>query len=507
MSAPLTPLLTRVEATPPGQNGTRPWLRSLGLAACFLACGAFYLQLGKLVPTDPNSSASIVPFVHLWQWIFLPYAVACALILLLRPTRGRWRWIELGLILSGALLLRLELLGLPPNLSHDSWRYVWDARAFLHGYSPYVTLPEAPQLLPLRDFIYAYSRFRNAPSIYPPGAQYIYALSYLLVPSSLFFLKGVFMFFDLLGCLLLTLLLVRRGLDPARVLLYAWSPLPIVEFALEGHLDGVAIAFSLLAVLSASSLNWRGRTLTGFLVGFATLVKIYPLVLLVPLMNVKRWKWADGTWQRDLLLVLTCVLTIGLSYIPFVWLGQGQIFGFFATFASEQGQNAGLVQHFVGAIATGSGLPQDLVVTWEHSVALVLLVGASLAILIARARERLSLAAGTLILFSLMLAISPHVFPWYVTTLLPWIVLLLPARVAPRSSAFWACILVLGSLWLFTFTSVWGYVLSWPDYYLLVDNSLTCELLVSGLLVLLPFWLPFARKGWVYVKQWFNHRF
>ncbi|HEX7735700.1 MAG TPA: glycosyltransferase family 87 protein [Ktedonobacteraceae bacterium] len=497
MSVPLTPLLPQADLPPLEQSRARLWLRSLGLAACFFASGALYLWLGSAVPADPNSTASTLPFVHIWLLAYIPYALACALILCTRPAPGRWRRREFWLILGGALLLRLLLLDLPPNLSHDSWRYVWDARIFLHGYSPYVTAPGAPELVPLRDFIYAYSRFRNTPSIYPPGAQYVYALSYLLAPSNLFFLKGIFVLFDLVGCLALALLLARRELDPARVLLYAWSPLPIVEFALEGHLDGVAIAFSLLAVLSAARVDWKARAFTGFLVGLGTLVKIYPLVLLVALVNPRQWK-------RELALVLACVLTISVAYIPFVLLGHGQVFGFFSTFASEQGQNAGLVQHFVGMFGSARHLPLEQIVAWEHGVALLLLLGTSLAILLARARGRMSIEAGTLVLFSLVLSVSSHVFPWYVTTLLPWVVLLLPARVAGSRSLLLSRVLVLGALWLFTFTSAMGYGLDWPAYYLLVDGSLTVELLAAGLLALLPFWLLFARKGWVYVKEWFG---
>jgi hypothetical protein len=495
MPAQLTPLPPKMEIAAPGEpSQPRPWLRSLGLAVCLLVSFVLALWLRGMAPTDPNTTASTTPFVHIWLLAFLPYVVACALLLVTRPVEGRWRWGELGLILGGALLLRVLFLGLVPNLSHDSWRYVWDARALLHGYSPYVTLPEAKALEPLRDFIYANSRFRNAPSIYPPGAQYIYVLSYLLAPSNLFFLKGVFVAFDLANCLILARLLAERGLDPARALFYAWSPLPIIEFALEGHLDGVAITFALLAVLSASRTSWRGRVLTGFLVGMGTLVKVYPLVLLIPLVDGR-------SWRRDVPLVLTSLLTIVIAYTPFIVLGHGQIFGFFSTFANEQGQNAGLVQHIIGVVGADVHLSLAQVIAWEHAIALVLLVGTAVTLFTARAQKRMSLEAGTLILFSLVLAVSSHVFPWYVTTLLPWIVLLLPSRRSVPRSALLARVLALGALWMFTFTSIMGYALDWPSYYVLVDNSLAYELIIAGLCALFPFWFPFARKGLTHVKQ------
>lgn len=495
MSAPLSPLLPQAD-TPAGR--CRPWLRSLCLATCLLVSFALYLWLSSVTPADPNSTATIHPFVGIWLLAFLPYAAASALLLATRPTKGRWRWTELGLILGGALLLRVMLLGLAPNLSHDSWRYVWDARVFLHGYSPYVLPPGAKELESLRDFIYAYSRFRNVPSIYPPGAQYVYILSYLLAPSNLFFLKGVFVLFEMLSCLLLALLLARKGLDPALVLLYAWCPLPIVEFALEGHQDALAIFFALLAVFSSSRTDWRGRTLTGFLIGMGTLAKIYPLVLLVSLVNIRSWK-------RDIPLVLTCLLTIVVGYIPFVLVGHGQVFGFFSTYANEQGQNAGLVQHIVASLGTQQHLSLAQIITWEHGIALVLLCGASIALLIARTRKRLSIEAGTLILFGLVLAVSSHVFPWYVATLLPWIVLLLPSRGSTSRSMLIARRLALGALWVFTLISILGYVVvDWSIYYLLADNLLALELMIACLLALFPVWFPFVGKGLAHVKQRFG---
>lgn len=500
MPVPLTSFRSEAFAVAPVRRGIQPWLRLLGLAVCFCVSCELFLWLGSVTPIDPNSTAPLEPFVHIWLLAFVPYATACALVLLTRPAEGRWRWGELGLILGGAFVLRLLLLGLVPNLSHDSWRYVWDARAFLHGYSPYVTLPGAKELEPLRDFIYANSRFRNAPSIYPPGAQYIYALSYVLAPSNLFFLKGVFLLFDLVSCLVLIGLLQRKKLDPARVLLYAWSPLPIVEFALEGHLDAVAIAFSLLTVCSASRMDGKGRVLTGFLVGMGALVKIYPLVLLVPLVNMREWK-------RAIPLVLSCGLTMVVSYLPFIILGRGQIFGSFGTYANEQGQNAGLVQHFIASWGQQQGLPLAQVIPWEHGVALILLVGAALALFTARVHNRISLEACALVLFSLVLSVSSHVFPWYVTTLLPWIILLWPSlRRDVRWSVLSARVLILGALWMFTVISILGYVVDWPLYYRLADDLLAWELMIAGLLALSPFWFPLTRKGFVYVKQRFGRR-
>jgi hypothetical protein len=122
------------------------------------------------------------------------------------------------------------LLPLPPNLSRDAWRYLWDARVTLHGYSPYVYAPWDKVLEPLRDpLIYGNSHFHSVPTIYPPGAQFVYIFSYLVAPSNLVVLKSIFMGFDLGTSVLVAMLLKQKGLDPRWAIIYAWCPLPIVS--------------------------------------------------------------------------------------------------------------------------------------------------------------------------------------------------------------------------------------------------------------------------------------
>ncbi|MBO0779676.1 MAG: hypothetical protein J2P37_12700, partial [Ktedonobacteraceae bacterium] len=199
----------------------------------------------------------LFPFMLFFLVGLLLYLATCTTVLTTKGQPGKWRWFELALILGGALVLRCILLGIDPFLSPDSWRYLWDARVTLHGYSPYVYAPLDPLLQSLRDASYDRMAYHNVPTIYPPGAQAIYLLSYLIAPGSLVALKGVFVLFDLTTCIALTYLLLRRKLDPARVLIYAWCPLPIMEFAIQGHLDVLAITFTVLAMTSNLA-TWKG---------------------------------------------------------------------------------------------------------------------------------------------------------------------------------------------------------------------------------------------------------
>jgi hypothetical protein len=128
----------------------RPWGRILTLCSLFSLSVMIYILL---IHASPQSDDHIAPFLHVWMISFLPYFAACAFVLATKPLAGKWRRIELGIIVLGAFILRVMLLPLPPGLSHDSWRYLWDARVTLHGFSPYVYPPGSKVLAGLQNTI------------------------------------------------------------------------------------------------------------------------------------------------------------------------------------------------------------------------------------------------------------------------------------------------------------------------------------------------------------------
>jgi hypothetical protein len=364
----------------------------------------------------------------------------------------------MGVILVGGLALRAMLLSVDPFLSPDSWRYLWDAHITLHGYSPYVYAPLNALLTPLRDVAYSKMAFHQVPSIYPPGAQAIYLISYLIAPGNLVMLKSIFLLFDMVTCIVLTYVLKRKGLDPARVIIYAWCPLPIVDFAIQGHLDVLAICFSVLAVASDLNDHNKGsRVLTGFLIGLATLAKIYPILLLVVVLR-----------RRDWMLLLSCSATILLGYLPYIILGHGQVFGFFATYADEHSPNSGLVPQIMAWISAVSGFNN---VSVEHIIEAALLGGAALSVLWLRRRGRIGVEAGILVLMGMIFVVSSHVFPWYTTALLPWVAILLQP-IWTRRNGLNAGGLAVAMAWYFSCATVLHYLfdrqLDWTVYYIVV---------------------------------------
>jgi hypothetical protein len=450
----------------------QPWGR------LFILCALLVCAIGPnvgLLATAPalNASSSITPFLLIWLVAFVPYLGACLFVLMTRVHQGRQQWIELGIILVGALILRLLLLPAFPFLSHDALRYLWDARVTLHGYSPYTTIPQSSVLIPLRDtLLYPNMGYQDVPTLYPPGAQAIYVVSYLLGGSNVFLLKTIFMLFDLLTCVALAFLLHRRGLDPRRSIIYAWSPLVIVEFALQGHVDVLTITFSVLAILCALS-TWRGsRAVTGFLIGMATVTKLYPILLLVLVIR-----------RRDYALLASCAITILAFYTPYLILGHGNAFGFLSAYADQHPTNQGIVP--LALLWIGSIFHISLRTSFqlEHILDVLIAGSVSLLVLYLRQRERISMEAGYLILIGMIFSISSHVFSWYTTAMLPWVALLI-GQLWQRHYGIHSTSLAAIMVWYFASLSLISYFFNgsgdWRIYYALIYYITLAGLVVSA---------------------------
>jgi alpha-1,6-mannosyltransferase len=182
----------------------------------------------------------------------------------------------LGLIF--AALFRLSIIFYPPYLSDDIYRYVWDGRVQSAGINPYRYIPADKSLAELRDDkIYPNINRRDyARTIYPPVAE----VAFLLITrfsESVTWMKAVMVGFEAVAVWALVQLLISSGIARQRVLIYAWHPLAVWEFAGSGHLDALAIAFIALALLARRR---HGGTLTGVFLACATCVKLFPVVLI-----------------------------------------------------------------------------------------------------------------------------------------------------------------------------------------------------------------------------------
>lgn len=207
--------------------------------------------------------------------------------------RGLLNWSP-QLILAVALLLRLMFLFSPPQLSDDIYRYLWDGSNLLRGGNPYAAAPAGIKPPPELAFVHSRINHPRHVTIYPPAAQLVFAAG-ASPGSTVTGLKALLLLFDLGLCALLVILLKRLELPLWRAVLYAWNPLPVVEIAGSGHIDGAGLTLLLGSICllvaerqSATAPRQWPYLLSGALLAGAGLVKLFPfllapvLLLLVP---------------------------------------------------------------------------------------------------------------------------------------------------------------------------------------------------------------------------------
>ncbi len=187
-----------------------------------------------------------------------------------------------------AIIIRLLFLFRHPELSDDIYRYLWDGATMLNGHNPYSLSPAAAQ--PFDDEASRVLKLVNHPhliTIYPPAAQIVFAAGSLL--GGYLGLKSLLVALDIATCLIVVKVLSIQKLPASRAVLYAWHPLPVLEIASSGHVDGAAIFFMMLAILfliarldDKPALFIKDRffaALAGLFFLFALMVKLFPLVL------------------------------------------------------------------------------------------------------------------------------------------------------------------------------------------------------------------------------------
>ena len=329
------------------------------------------------------------------------YAAAVYIVVRRRVGRG-----ALAIVFIAAVVARVIALPAPALLSTDVARYVWDGRVQAAGINPYRYVPADPQLADLRDTaIYPHiNRADYAVTIYPPVAEIMFFLA-TRVSESVTMMRLTMIGFEAVTVLALLALLDHDGRPAARVLIYAWHPLPIWEFAGTGHVDAAAIALMTFATLAVVR---ERRVLVGIALAAGTLIK--PFVLLVAPPLWRRWDWR---------LPAAFVVTAVLCYLPYLSVGSGVLGYLGGGYQDEQGYLDGK-GFFLVALLRRLGLPAPSGLAFAI-FAVVVLAAVALAITF-RAKPREADPAVFLPLpAAAVLLVSPH-YAWYFAFLLPLLV-------------------------------------------------------------------------------------
>jgi alpha-1,6-mannosyltransferase len=368
-------------------------------------------------------------------------------------------------ILLAALLLRLPLLSLPPTLSDDVLRYLWDGKVAAAGLNPYALPPAADRLSPLRDETWRRLPHTQVPTVYPPLAVAAFSIASRL-PIPLLAWKTMATAADLLACWLLLGVARRLGLPLGRTVWYAWNPLVTLEVAGMAHVDALGVAAVVAVVLYLVSPPPRrlGATAGPAMAAAGALAKLVPLAAF-PMwarQSGRPWRFlglAGGLVALAVAPVVTASRGVppGLVIYGVSWEFDGPVYE--PLWRGLDGAGA------APALARGLDRYKAWSKNWQgvnflypylypQLLAKLLLAGGMAAVVLASLRWR-DPAAGTGRLFGALLLLSATVYPWYLLWVLPWAAL--------RRHTAW---LALSALILLSYLPQFAGVPLWPWVYL-----------------------------------------
>ena len=340
---------------------------------------------------------------------------------------GAEGWTSVSRVSSIAILLRLLLIPLPPTLSDDTLRYIWDGRVASAGFNPYLLPPESGELAGLRDELWQQMPHQQVPTVYPPLALAVFMLASHL-PQPLVAVKILLCFAELVGCLLLIRLARHLGLPAGRIAWYAWNPLVVMEVAGMGHVDALMVV-ALAATVLLLTRSPRRPVLAAVTAVAGVLAKLLPLIAL-PM-------WARQSGRPGLFLAVAAGLLL-VCFGPIFFSAQGAPPGL-VTYGVSWEFNGGLYEplwraidqtNVVPAIKGGlDGLKEQIgrheqinrlyPYVYPQFLAKLLLLGVLGLFVLASLFER-DPVIGTGKLFAGLMLVVATLYPWYLLSVLPW---------------------------------------------------------------------------------------
>ncbi|MCK5125602.1 MAG: DUF2029 domain-containing protein [candidate division Zixibacteria bacterium] len=284
-----------------------------------IALAVLFLVAEALIFYPDYDSPRIIKFLILTQVMF---AISIGLYFIGRKLDFQQKHRQIFFILLGlAMAARvIMVVGAEDHfyLSDDVYRYIWDGKVNTNGINPFLYNPTEPELAHLQDdVIFPYINHPWFPTIYPPTAQNIFALVYIIGGDGTWAFKLISALFELLTIAALMVWMRIAGIPKANLLLYLYSPLILVEFYLSAHLDILAMPFLICGLIAVE--HKRGG-LAGIVLALAIMVKFLGLIF-VPFFFKKLPK--NQRW----IFVLTTVLTVVLLYLPYISGSDGNFLG------------------------------------------------------------------------------------------------------------------------------------------------------------------------------------
>lgn len=212
-------------------------------------------------------------------------------------------------IIFFGILFRLTLFPTDVVTSPDVNRYVWEGKVINNGYNPYSSAPDDAELFQLRDNVYDKLTFKHIPAIYPPAAQYVFAAAYFFFGEDTTGLKLIYLLCELISFIFILKLLEIKKIPLNRIILYAWLPLPIMEYFVNAHIDPLLIMFLTMFVYYSEKKNLK---LSAFFLALSVLSKVISIILFPLILK-------QFGFKRSFVFILLFAVTIIAGYLPFIY--------------------------------------------------------------------------------------------------------------------------------------------------------------------------------------------
>ncbi len=331
-----------------------------------------------------------------------------------------------------ALAARLLMCFSSPLLENDFYRYMWDGMVVNHKVSPYAKAPQFhdvadiepdPRQFAAAELAHSRINYPAVKTIYPPGAQAVFALNGAIFGWWPYGLRCTFLVVDLM----IMILLFRSGADRAegrrRTIIYACCPLLLKEVVNSMHLDILCAFLLTLYILSLMRHRIAPAYVWVFLAGW---VKLTPFVLLVPLffLQLRRRQW------RQLAVALLLFGGASAGMLGVMTLGADEPFAGLKEFYDSWESNASIFALVRSRFEHGllaSGISADDAYAGACQNARDVLAFVYLIFLLLWWRhvrdEHAALRCSTWVLL-VMFLITPVGNPWYLLWLLPFMAVL-----------------------------------------------------------------------------------
>jgi hypothetical protein len=305
----------------------------------------------------------------------------------------------LYLAIGIGILVRAGFVSSDPTGSDDVYRYMWDGKVQSHGMNPYVYAPIAPELAPLHSqLLPAAVNHPDMKTLYFPASQWAFLICYQISGESIWGYKLVLWLAELATILGLFLLTKRLAIPARFILLYVLCPLPILQFALDAHIDGLGLPLLIFGLV----LYVDGRKSMSYIL-FALSASVKPVaLLLLPILFLRE----QGGWNRTRVVLIPAIVIVG-QFLPYC-VHSNPFDGLFR-FAENWTFNGVVFETLYSFLADNQ----------KARLICAALLGVALLLLYLR-RGGIIDTYYFSVLF--LLVLSPVVHPWYVA----WLTVLLP---------------------------------------------------------------------------------